>query len=273
VPAGVSGRVIGKSEDGEWWVVRLDPAKVGAGYGWVMAAYTQATNVENVQTIAAPDASAPVVPPPPPEGVPTATAIDYVNIRTGPGTTYPVLGVAPPGASGEVSGKSADGGWWQVKISTQYSPDGFGWVAADWVVTSNTESVPVVEAPAPPPTVAPTPPPTMTTGCLLVSQTPADATVFSPGTSFTTTWVLQNTGTSNWSAGEYDLRYLGAYNNILLHQGSDIYDLASNVDPGMTYNFSVPMIGPFDPGAYGEAWELVVGNQVICQFYVYINIQ
>lgn len=272
-PAGVSGRVIGKSEDGEWWVVRLNPANIGAGYGWVMAAYTQATNVENVQTIAMPPASQPVAPAAPPEGAATATAVDYVNIRSGPGTSYPVLGVASPGASGEVSGKSADGFWWQVKIPTQYAADGFGWVSADYVVVTNTDSTPVVEAPPAPPTVAPAPPPTSTTGCLLVSQSPADATVFNPGASFTTTWVLQNTGTSKWSAGEYDIRYLGAYNNLLLHQGSDVYDLASNVDPGMTYNFSVPMIAPFDPGTYGEAWELVMSNQVVCQFYVYINVK
>jgi uncharacterized protein YraI len=55
-PAGTAGRVIGKSEDSLWWVVRLNPEKVGAGYGWVMAQYTQASNVEGVQTIQNPDA-------------------------------------------------------------------------------------------------------------------------------------------------------------------------------------------------------------------------
>ena len=97
--------------------------------------------------------------------------------------------------------------------------------------------------------------------------------MFSPGTSFSTTWVLQNTGTTKWAVGEYDFRYQGAYNNVLLHQGSDIYDLVSNVNPGMTYNFSVPMLAPYDLGEYGEAWELVLGNQVVCQFYVYITVK
>jgi len=54
VPYGKTGRVIGKSEDGKWWVVRLDPTKVSAGYGWVSGDYTQASNVEGVQTIQTP---------------------------------------------------------------------------------------------------------------------------------------------------------------------------------------------------------------------------
>jgi hypothetical protein len=46
--------VIGKSEDSLWWAIRLNPEKVGIGYGWVIAQYTSAKNVETVQTIASP---------------------------------------------------------------------------------------------------------------------------------------------------------------------------------------------------------------------------
>ncbi len=273
-PTGATGRVIGQSEDGQWWVVRLNPANVGAGYGWVMAQYTEAKNVEGVQVIKTPQAPVTEAPPPPASGVPSATAVDFVNVRSGPGTNYAVLVVAPPGAAGEVSGQSADGEWWQVRISGQFSPDGLGWVSADWVITQNTDSVPVVDAPAAPPVLETTPPPAGTaTGCRLVSQTPADATVFSPGTGFTTTWVLQNSGTQNWSAGEVDITFVGAVENIAMHQGADRYDLSSTVEPGWTYSVSVPMIAPFDPGTYGELWQLVLGNQPICQFYIYINVQ
>jgi uncharacterized protein YraI len=273
--AGATGWIIGKSEDSTYWVVRLNPDVVGAGYGWIDAAYVQATNVENVQTIAAPPASETVTPPPPPpSGAPAAMTIDYVNVRSGPGTSYPVLAVAPPGASSEVTGKSSDGGWWQVKIPTEISADGLGWVSADWVVTQNTDSVPVVEATAPPPTVPATPPPpTGTASCALQSQSPADATVFSPGASFVTTWVLQNTGTTPWNQGEYDVSFVGAVSNILMHQGSDVYDLTTTVEPGWTYNFSVPMIAPYTPGVYGEMWQIVLGSQTICPFYVYIEVK
>ena len=185
-----------------------------------------------------------------------------------------MLGVASPGAAAEVSGKSSDGAWWQVKIPTQYSASGFGWVSADYVVTQNTDSVPVVEAPPAPPTVETTPPPAPAsgTGCVLVSQSPADGTVYPAGTGLSTTWVLQNTGAEKWDQGEVDVRYIGAAANIPLHQGSDVYDLAASVEPGDTYNFSVSMIAPYETGIYGELWEIAQGSQQFCQFYVYIAV-
>jgi uncharacterized protein YraI len=272
-PAGANGRVIGKSEDGQWWVVRLNPENVGAGYGWVMAQFTQASNVSDVQTIENPDTHTSVPPAPPAAGAPTATATEYVNVRTGPGTNYRVLGVAAPGASAEVSGKSADSAWWQVMIPSQYSTSGFGWVSASYVTTQNADSVPVVDAPPAPPNVGPTPPPTSgTSSCSLVSQTPADGTEITIDTQFNTTWVLENTGSANWEQSDVDVRYLGAVGDVQLHLGADVYDLTSTVQPGDTYNFTVPMIAPFNAGTYGEVWEFVQGSQQICQFYVYISV-
>ena len=195
-----------------------------------------------------------------------------MNVRSGPGTSYTVLVVAPPGTSGEVSGKSSDGAWWQVKISTQYSADGFGWVSADWVYTQGTESIPVVEAPAAPPVVESTPPSTGTTGCMLVSQSPADGTTYTIGAPFDTTWVLQNTGSGKWDQNEYDVTFVGAYNNVWLHTGPDVYDLTTSVEPGSTYNFTVPMLAPFGPGAFGELWQVSYGGQAVCQFWVYIQV-
>jgi len=53
--------------------------------------------VENVQVIATPEAPVTIPPQAPPTGVPAAMAVDFVNVRSGPGTNYPVLGVAQPG--------------------------------------------------------------------------------------------------------------------------------------------------------------------------------
>ena len=270
--AGSVGRILGVSQDGAWWVVRVDPTKVGAGYGWVMAQYISASNTQGVQVIANPPPAAPVAPAPPPAGGPVATAVDYVNVRTGPGSTYPVLGIASPGASAEVSGKSADGAWWQVKVPTQYVASGFGWVSASYVITSNTDSVPVVDAP-PPPVVESTPVPPATVACQLVSQSPSDGTTYTIGSPFTTTWVLQNTGSSDWDQATYDVRFAGAVNDVGLHTGADIYDLTFSVDPGQTYSFSVPMLAPTYMGQYGEAWEIVGSDgSVACYFYLYINV-
>ena len=149
---GQNGRVLGKSQDGAWWVVRIDPTNVGAGYGWVSAPYVQASNVSSVPVVKAPAPPAAEPLPPPASGSPTVTAVEYVNVRTGPGTNYPAYGQAAPGATGQVTGKSQDGAWWQVKVPTTVAPDGLGWVSAGYVIPQNTESVPVVAAPpAPPP--------------------------------------------------------------------------------------------------------------------------
>ena len=272
-PAGSTGRVIGKSEDSLWWVIRLNPQNIGAGYGWVEVQYTTALNVEGVPIVQAPPATSSEAPPPPPAGSPTATAVDAINVRSGPGTTYPVLVVAPAGASGAVSGKSSDGQWWQVKISTSYAADGLGWVSADYVTTQNTESVPVVAAPAAPPPVGATPPPSSSGSCALVSQDPVDGTAFGISAPFNTTWVLKNTGTQNWDATQSDVVFGGAVNNVYLHTGPDRYDLSTSVQPGATYNFSVPMMAPYNPGTYSELWQVIVGSQVVCPFYVNIVVK
>ncbi len=161
----------------------------------------------------------------------------------------------------------------RLKIPTTYYESGLAWVAASYVNTQNTDSVPVVEAPPAPPPVSTTPPAPTGTGCLLVSQTPVDGTVFAGGSSFSTAWVLQNAESTEWVSSDVDIRYVGAATDIPLHTGSDSYDLAANVQPGDTFNFTVPMISPVDPGSYGEVWEVAMGTQVKCQFYVYITVQ
>jgi serine/threonine protein kinase len=49
-----------------------------------------------------------------------------VNVRTGPGTTYTLLGPATPGVTLDVTGRSSDGVWWRVTYSGQT-----GWVAGN----------------------------------------------------------------------------------------------------------------------------------------------
>jgi heat shock protein HslJ/uncharacterized protein YraI len=113
--------------------------------------YTGATTSAPVPT---------VIPPTPGPQVPYGMVIAPagVNVRTGPGTAYPVIGVAPFNTKGVISGKSADRQWWVTPLQGNIQ----GWVSADYVKTYNTDSVPVVQAPpvptpAPIPTAAPTP--------------------------------------------------------------------------------------------------------------------
>ncbi|MCB0070221.1 MAG: META domain-containing protein [Caldilineaceae bacterium] len=90
------------------------------------------------------------------------TAPNGVNIRSGPGTHYPIIGFALFGDEGEIVGRSADSRWWAASIPA--APNGIGWVSADFVAAANAENVPVIE-PAPPivaPPILVTPPATPT---------------------------------------------------------------------------------------------------------------
>lgn len=271
--AGTTGRVIGVSSDGEWWVVRIDPKLVGAGYGWVGADYVQATNVEDVLVISSPaQVSAASLPAPAPDAA-TATTVDYVNVRSGPGTNYLVYGVAPPGATAEVSGLSTDGQWWQVVVPTAtVASDGVAWISASFVYTQNTTGVPVVESPPTPTVISPENPPTVG-NCSLLSQVPTDRSQFAPNTPFVTTWVLQNTGDDPWEQTDYDIRFMGAYDNVVLHAGAEVYDLPTTINSGWNLPISIQMVAPGQPGTYAEGWSISLGNQVVCPFFVIIEVK
>jgi uncharacterized protein YraI len=269
---GATARVIGKSEDGQWLTVRVNPQVIGAGYAWAALAYLQPSNIESIPVVAAPQPAPPVTTAPPPAGAATATALDYTNLRSGPGTNYLIIGTVAPGATGEVTGKSEDGLWWQVKVPTTYYYEGFAWVSADWVYTANTENVAVVAAPTPPAQELPTTPPPAN-ACLLVGQDPADYTVFPPSNGFGMTWTLKNTGTVMWDQSKTDLVYLGAINGQRLHQNGDVYDITASVNPGQTYTVQGSLITPATPGEYGEAWSLQQDGLQVCTFWVIVDVQ
>ncbi len=68
-----------------------------------------------------------------------------VNVRTGPGTAYDIIGIAPQDTEGEIIGVSADGQWWVASVPD--APNGQGWVAAAYVDAANADDVPVFDAP------------------------------------------------------------------------------------------------------------------------------
>ncbi|MBI1877147.1 MAG: SH3 domain-containing protein [Chloroflexi bacterium] len=90
----------------------------------------------------------------PQPGAPLATTVADLNVRSGPSTAYPVLGLLKPGQSAEITGRSADGGWWQIKFSGVAGER--GWLSAQYVTAQNVGNVPVVQGPPPPVAPAPT---------------------------------------------------------------------------------------------------------------------
>jgi TolB protein len=82
-----------------------------------------------------------------------------LNVRTGPGTLYPIVGGLSLGDAVEVVGKNAAGDWLQIAYNGRE-----GWIAAAYAdLTGSLAAVPEVSAPPPPPpTLTPTLIPTQT---------------------------------------------------------------------------------------------------------------
>jgi uncharacterized protein YraI len=92
------------------------------------------------------------------------TALVGLNVRTGPGLDYPVIGRLAAGQLAVVVVKDQTGGWWQIEYP---AGDGLAWVSADpqYSTVSNDPAVAIAQAPLPSP---PAGPPTAT-----ATQTPA----------------------------------------------------------------------------------------------------
>jgi uncharacterized protein YraI len=99
---------------------------------------------------------------------PTAITRGSVNLRTGPGTNFPVILTMPPAVQVAVTGRNANGSWYQVVFNGQQ-----GWTSAEYLLTSCVGNVPVVNTPALPtaPTPTPTPPPAQSDISFVASAT------------------------------------------------------------------------------------------------------
>lgn len=75
----------------------------------------------------------------------TVTATQNVNVRSGPGTNFSIIGKLQQGESALLKGKSSDGSWWQIVYPTEQER---GWVAAQFTTVSDTTlSVAVIQVP------------------------------------------------------------------------------------------------------------------------------
>lgn len=84
---------------------------------------------------------------------PSAITTASVNMRSGPGTNFPIITVLPANAFLAVTGRNSDSSWFQVVFNGQQ-----GWVSASYLTTTCVQSVPVIGSTAPAPTPTPQPP-------------------------------------------------------------------------------------------------------------------
>ena len=74
------------------------------------------------------------------DGPSVFTGSGLANLRSGPGTSFPIVGQMQPGDSLPVIGSNVDRTWWQVQTA-----DGPAWVADSVVLAARFAAVPVVE--------------------------------------------------------------------------------------------------------------------------------
>jgi len=134
--AGQGVEIIGRSEDGSWWVIHMPYSATGKG--WILASKVETMNSEIVPVEETPVQGEVQV------GLASLRAIANVNIRVGPDLKYKKIGVLKEGESADVLGVDPEGFWWAIKFESDESDSGRGWVSKDYVITSNTQSVPEI---------------------------------------------------------------------------------------------------------------------------------
>ena len=127
--------------------------------------------------------------------------------------------------------------------------------------------------PQPPAAATITPQPPAATSCQLVSQTPPDNSALAANTAYTFTWVIKNTGTTKWDQSEYDIIFVSSTSGTSMHEGSDVYDLPSTVNPGQTVTISGTGTTPSTAGSYTENWAVAQGKNPVCPFNVVIQVK
>jgi uncharacterized protein YgiM (DUF1202 family)/type II secretory pathway pseudopilin PulG len=122
---------------------------------------------------------------------PIATMKIIVNVRSGPGASYPLIGKLKKGDRRPILGKSDDSKWWQIPFENQ-----LGWVAADFTdVQTGTNAVPVISvAPLPTPTIIATRVITTSGPTPTITRTP---TLQLPAATGRIYFVVQQNGTLN----------------------------------------------------------------------------
>ena len=139
LPAGDVAEVIGYSADRLWWAIKVPFAETGQG--WVSVDYVESKNTGNVTEIEPQNISDLLVISTPSPGEATLTAVTRVNIRSGPGTTYEILGRMEANQTAVIIGINYDGDWWGIKVLS--AENGIGWVSAIYVRAQNAEGVEV----------------------------------------------------------------------------------------------------------------------------------
>ncbi|PWH12574.1 MAG: hypothetical protein DDG60_12350 [Anaerolineae bacterium] len=143
LPVGTRVQVLGRDSTDQWLMVIYPPNS--STTGWVAANFIKLEEREiaslPVMQAAVPDSPATAPPDPSPTANPYfATIKTTINVRTGPASTFPSLGLIEAGKVVILNGRNQTNTWYRI-----YYPVGSqetGWVAAAYVDAPNLQGLP-----------------------------------------------------------------------------------------------------------------------------------
>ena len=84
-----------------------------------------------------------------------------MNVRSGPGTNYSIIGTAPIGSEHRIVGTNVTRDWWKIALGTGQGRTRSGWIYAPLVTATGADKVRIIaNIPTPPPPTATRPPAT-----------------------------------------------------------------------------------------------------------------
>ncbi len=86
---------------------------------------------------------------------------------------------------------------------------------------------------------------------------------------FDAKWTVKNSGTSTWSSGNVDIRFI---DGTRFQTSGDVFDLGHDVAPNGTYTFGVDMKAPSSDGTYTATWGLNMEDGSTCSLNLKINV-
>lgn len=96
--------------------------------------------------------------------------------------------------------------------------------------------------------------------CSTLGASPPRDTVIQPGTRFTVTWTVFNSGTKAWPLQGVDFVYTGGFR----HENTKIQDFTQNVPSGGEIRVSATFVAPERPDVYQSFFTLQVGKLKFC---------
>jgi uncharacterized protein YgiM (DUF1202 family) len=128
--AGEKIQIVSQDSLGKWYQILYSSAPQGRG--WVSAQYVQVAAGAEIPL----DATST------PTG-PTGHVTQRLNVRSGPGTTFNLLGILQSGEVVSLTGKNGTASWFQINYAS--GPAGHGWITAQYVQTDAAADLTVLD--------------------------------------------------------------------------------------------------------------------------------